>query len=459
MTAQFDWNNFESVNPQKSNVNQPNQSKIIENPQEQKENPQQNAFNWGQFESAPNPNQKSKEDESFLQKSGRHLARSASRVGEVIGGIPGDVVKISKSIGESIPKISGLSDREPTFLQKKGREFLEKIPGSQELREFTKDYFEGFTEPQNKWEKISDDVIEDIASLAGPGRFKKALYISLGANAVKQGLDKIGVDEDKQNAGKLGTMFALSMVNPKGIQNFYNKKYDIVKKTTPNVNVSVPNLEKDLEGLETILRKGVSVPTKTAVLRPIEELKGKIKNGSIPADELVQARFDVNNLMGDPELLKYGEHQLPKLSKSINQSIQGSKELGKEFKQNFLEADQAYSALHQSKKASRFLGKLHPVKSSLVAGLFEALHYPEAILPTAGGLVTGYSAVKAYELMQRVNANPTMRKYYVNMMKSALNENKIATLRNFNALEEKLREEDRSRSQKEKQLKPMQKSQ
>jgi hypothetical protein len=438
MTAQFDWNNFESVNPQKSNVNQPNQSKNIENSQEQIEKPQQNTFDWGQFESSPNPNQKSKEDESFLQKSGRHLARSASRVGEVIGGIPGDVIKLAKSI----PEISGLPKREPTFLQKKGKELLEKIPGSHELREFTKNYFEGFTEPQDKYEKIADDVIEDIASLAGPGKFKKALYISLGANAVKQGLDKIGVDESKQNAGKLGTMFALSMVNPKGIQKFYKNKYDIVKKTTPNINVSVPNLEKDLTGLENVLKKGVSVPTKTAVLRPIEELKGKIKNGSIPADELVQARFDVNNLMGDPELLKYGEHQLPKLSKSINESIQGSKELGKEFKKNFLEADQAYSALHQSKKASRFLSTLHPVKSSLVAAMIEGIHYPQAILPTAAGLGAGFSIVKAYELMQRVNANATMRKYYVNMMKSALDENKITALRNFNLLEEKLKNDD-----------------
>ncbi len=442
MTVQFDWNSFESVNPQENNGNPINKSENMENSPQQTQQPQKNSFDWGQFESAPNPNHKPKQDETFLEKSGRHLARSASRVGEVIGGIPGDIVKLSKTIGESVPELPEWAKKEPTFLEKKGKEFLEKIPGSQELREITKDYFGGFTEPQSKWEKISDDVIEDLSALSGPGRFKKALYISLGANAIKQGLDKIGMDESKQNAGKLGTMFALSMVNPKGIQNFYNKKYDIVKKTTPNVNVTVPNLEKDLEGLENILRKGVSVPTKTAVLRPIEELKGKIKNGTIPADELVQARFDVNNLMGDPELLKYGEHQLPKLSKSINQSIQGSKELGKEFKQNFLEADQAYSALHQSKKASRFLSTLHPVKSSLVAGLIEGIHFPQAIIPTAAGLATGFSAVKAYELMQRVNANPTMRKYYVNMMKEALNENKVATLRNFNALEEKLKNDD-----------------
>ncbi len=426
MTAQFDWNSFEPLN-QKSTKNED---------QTQTQQEQQN-FDWNQYQTAQ---KQEKKDEGFLEKTGRHIARSTSRVGEVLGGIPGDIVKIAKSIPDITPEIL---KREPTFLEKKGKELLEKIPGSQEIREFTKDYFGGFTEPKNEYEKIADDVIEDIASLAGPGSFKKALYLSLGANAVKQGLDKIGVDENKQNAGKLGTMFALSMVNPKGIQNFYKNKYDVVKKTTPNINISVPKLEKDLQGLENILRKGVSVPTKTAVLRPIEELKGKIKNGAIPADELVQARFDVNNLMGDPELLKYGEHQLPKLSKSINESIQGSKELGKEFKKNFLEADQAYSALHQSQKASRFLSKLHPVKSSLVAAMIEGIHYPEALLPTAAGLATGFSAVKAYELMQRVNANPTMRKYYVNMIKSALDENKVAALRNFNALEEKLKDDNR----------------
>jgi hypothetical protein len=455
MTAQFNWDQFEPVNSKNS---YPKQSSIESqenlNPQNIQQNPQEQKntqFNWDQFE--PVQNKQPEKEEGFLQKTGRHIARSASRVAETIGGIPGDVVKLAKSVGESLPETPEFAKREPSFIQKKGKELLEKIPGSQEIREFTKDYFKGFTEPQNETEKIVDEVVEDFASLVGPGKFKRALYLSLGANAVKQGLNTIGADENKQNVGKLGTLFALSMVNPKGVQNYYKKKYDIVKKTTPNINLHVPGLEKDLSALETTLQKGVSVPTKTAVLKPIEELKSKIKNGSIPAEDLVQARFDINNLMGDPELLKYGKHQFPKLSKAINGSIQSSPALSKDFKKTYLEADQAYAALHQSKKASRFLAKLHPVKSSLVGAMIEAIHYPEALVPSIAGLATGFSLVKAYELTQRVNANPTMRKYYVNMVSAALNENKVAALRNMNALEDKLKEEDQKHPQNKKQSK------
>jgi len=433
MTAQFDWNSFEPVTTQKAAAGSQ------ESPKSQpEEKPQE--FNWNSFEKAQ-PQEK-KEERGMLKEAGRHVSRAASRVAETLGGIPGDIVKLAETVSEKLPKSPEWLSGKPNFIQEKGKELLKKIPGSEYIREFTKDYFEGFTEPQNEYEKIGDEVIQDIASLVGPGKFKKSLYVSLGANAVKQGSKALGFDEGKQNIGKLGTMFALSMINPKGVQNIYNNKYDILKKTTPNIDLQVPNLERELTSLEDILRKGVSVPTKTAVLKPIEELKGKIKNGTIPAEELVQARFDINNLMGDPELLKYGKHQFPKLSKAINKSIQESPQLGKDFKKNFISADEAYSALHQSKKASRFLNKLHPVKSSVVAAMIEGIHFPEAIPLTAAGLGAGFSIVKAYELMQRVNANPTMRKYYVNMIKSALDENKVATLRNFNALEKKLKEDN-----------------
>ncbi len=202
-------------------------------------------------------------------------------------------------------------------------------------------------------------------------------------------------------------------------------------------------METRLNTLERTLNKGISTSTKNAVLKPIEELKSKIKDGKIAAEDLIEARFNVNELMGDPELLKKGKNAFPLLTSAINKSIKKSPDLSKDIKNNLIAADEAYGAFQQSRKASNFIKKNlpdKPLKSILLGAALEAFAYPDAIIPTGAAALASVGAVKAYELMKRINANPTMRKYYLEMVKSASNENKTSLLKFIHKLDNELEE-------------------
>lgn len=384
---------------------------------------------WKQFKTE-------KKEESKGEAALRHTARSGARAGETLLGMPGEMFQAGKLLPEA-PKIF---QREPNLIQKKGKELLEKLPSSEDVRNFTKSFFGDYTEPQNELEKMGDEFVEDVTRLLAPGgKVKNALYVATGGTIVKKGLESLGFSEKTQDLGKLGTMFTLSMINPKGIQNLYEQKYSEARKALPNVELNAKNLEGTLVGLEKKLQQGItSEPTTKRVLNVVEELKGKIKNGKINSQELWTSKKALNKIAGDPELFEFSEHYFPKISKRMNYILKKSPELPKDFKKALMEGDQAYGSLYQSKKASRFLGKLHPGKSiaGIIAGT--ALHAPEYLPAAAGIATTGTGIVKGYELMQRINSNPTMRKYYLNMIKAASEENAVNAMHYMRKLEKEI---------------------
>lgn len=384
---------------------------------------------WGKF-------QPKREPETLVEEGLRDVSRTGVRVGEAVLGMPGEVVQIA----ESFPKGPEFLQREPNVIQKTGQKLLKKLPTSESLREFTKSFFGDYTEPQSEREAMSDEFFQDAARMiAGGGKIKNALYLATGGNVVKKGMKELGFSAEAQDAGKLGTMFTLSMINPKGIQNFYEKKYSDAQKLLPNMDLNAKNLESTLNVLEKKLHQGItSEPTTRRVLNVVEELKGKIKNGKINSQELWASKKAINKIAGDPELFQFSEHYFPKLTKRMNYILKKSPQLPKEFKQSLIEGDQAFGALHQSQKSSRFLSKLHPGKG--IAGLLAAtaLHAPEHLGAVAATAGVGGTAVKGYELMQRINANPTMRKYYLNMIKAASQENAANASHYMRKLEDEL---------------------
>lgn len=414
MNSDF-WSQFEKQAPEKKK----NQAPVKE------------GF-WGQFEQVKEP---PKEDES---EALRHISRTGARIGEAALGLPGEVVELAKSLPEG-PKIF---QREPSFVQKAGKKLLEKLPTSQDLRKFTHSYFGDYTEPQGEWEKMGDDFTQDVTRMVIPGgKVKNAMYIATGANVVKKGMEKLGFSESAQDVGKLGTMFTLSLINPKGVQNFYTQKYRDAAGALPDVELPAKNLRSTLNYLESKLNQGItSEPTKKRVLSVVDNLRSKIQGGKINSKELWESKKDINKIMGDPELFQYAEHYFPRLTKRMNFLLKKSPELPKEFKDSLIAGDQAFGSLHQSQKASRFLKKLNPGKGIGGILIAQALHSPEHLPAVAGGLAAGGGVVKSYELLKRINSNPTMRKYYLNMIKSASEENAANAAHYMHKLEKELKD-------------------
>src|SRR5260221_2493870 len=385
---------------------------------------------------------KKEPEESILSTIIRGGSRQAARAVETLAGIPGEIGDIIQSgVLSGLENLVGIPASNEAKEKMKGY----RPPTSQELQQVSEKVSQGYLKPQSEKEKEVDEFTKTVTGLLGPIKFRKALTLATTGTGIAKGLEYLGFDEPIQNLGKFGSIFTLGMINPRGVQNLYTTLYDKVKNAAPGIPVNAKNLDIRTGTIMKNLEKGLSTPTKEAVLKPIRELRDKIKDGFINADDLIQARFDINELMGDPELLKKGKNAFPLVTRAINRAIKNAPDIPVQIKKDFTAADEAFSAFQQSKKASNFIKKIlpeKPLKSAILGAGLEAIAYPEAILPTGAAIVGGIGITKAYELLSRINANPTMRKYYLGLIKSSVNENKTATLKFIHSLDKELSKED-----------------
>jgi hypothetical protein len=357
----------------------------------------------------------------YLHETGRHAARLGSRLAETIIGIPGDIQSlINSGVFAGLEKITGLP---PASEEAREEARSRSLPTSGRLKEFSQKTTGGFTSPQSKIEESIDESVETVASLLGPNKFRKALGIGLGAVAAKKGLEQVGFGKGTQEAGKLGTLFMLSLINPNGAIKFASSQYDKANSLAKGVSIPASNLESSLKNLESNLRKGVTTPAKNIVIKPTEELIGKIKNGKIPVQELTNAKRDINTLMGDPSLLKRERNLLKDLARHVDVAIKPFEKINPEFSKAYRPANEIYGAVMQGNKASNFIKKTLGPKSIFATIAGETiLGQPEAILPTAGAALGIHGGAKLYDFATRVAKSKQLQKFYSKALVAAAKE-------------------------------------
>jgi len=354
----------------------------------------------------------------FLYEGGRHIARLGSRVAEVIGGIPGDISSLIQSgVFSGLEKISGHKPSEEAYEKIK----KQRLPTSRELKEFSQEATKGFTSPQGKTEELIDEFAETAASLLGPIKFRKALGISAGATAVKEGTKALGFGEKPQEAAKLGTIILLSVLNPGGALKYASNQYQRANQLAKGASVDAINFKKNLRDLSMDLQKGVSTPSKNAVLKPTEELISKINpEGKIGVQELTAAKRDLNTLMKDPLLLKREKKLLKHLGHEVDKAIQPFEKLNPEFSKAYRPANQIYGAVMEGGKISNYITKHLGTKSVLGAIIGETiLGHPELIVPTVGTAIGTMGAARSVDFATRIFKSKELRKYYFNALEAA----------------------------------------
>lgn len=355
----------------------------------------------------------------YLYETGRHAARLGSRIAETVGGIPGDVSKLIQSgLFAGLESLTGMKIPEAVKESKRQR-----FPTSSELKEKSQEISGGYTAPQNDIEKSFDEVSETVAGLLGPMKFRKALQVGVGSSLAKEGIKALGYGETPQEAGKLGTMFLLSTMNPGGAMKYASAQYEKANALSKGASVTAKSMESNLKPFVQELKKGVSTPSKTAVIRPTEELLNKISNGKIAVQDLTSAKRDLNTLMKDPALLKREKKLLKVLSKEIDKAIMPFEKIKPEFSKAYRPANEIYGAVMQGNKASEFVKNILGNKSVLGAIAGEAfLGHPEYIIPTAAGAYGAIKAAKAADFFTRLAKSPELQKYYIRAMSAAARE-------------------------------------
>lgn len=360
----------------------------------------------------------------FLAEAGRHTARTASRIAETIGGIPGDISSLIQSgVFAGLENLVGI----PTSEKAREKVKEQRLPSSEELQKTSEKITGGLTKAQGGIEKTIDEFVKTASSLVGPMKFRKALGVGLGSEIAKKGLEVSGFGKGAQESGKLGTMFMLSMINPKGALKYAASQYDKASQLSKGASIIAKDLESNLTNLRNDLQQGVTTAAKNVVLKPTEELLTKIQNGKIPVQELTAAKRDINTLMGDPALLKRERNLLKVLAQNVDKAIKPYEKINPAFGKAYRPANEIYGAVMQGNKASNFVKKVLGAKSILGATIAEtALGHPEYILPTAGAAAAAVGSAKTVDFITRLAKSKELQKFYKKALVSAAKEDASA---------------------------------
>lgn len=406
------------------------------------ESPQGDIFDQIQYET-PTP----------LKDIGRHVARTGSRITEAVLGLPSDILQTAQLGARGLEK--GASKiREKIGLSP--LEYSEKpkgLPGSSELRELSQKIFGEIITPQNAKESFIDDIVSDAAVLAIPVKgkvpFIRSIGTALAGNLAQEGAKQLGVGEKGQAAAKLGAFFLSGVAGKGNVKKYWNQQYKLAQEAIPEgTTTSTRILDKKLRNFEeTFLNKGGPTPAKKRVKEFYEELKKKTYAGDMDVDELAQFKHDLNQnraSLYDRELTTSDRRLAKKYYDEIGNAIESQiEQYGKrnpQFLEHWKNAQEAFGGFYQSKRVGNWIAKAIPFgklgKTSLL--ILEGLFKPSTLPLTA----SSYAAFKGGELLTRMFKNPTLRRYYGNLMKDAIKENKSGFLRNLKSIEKEIEEKD-----------------
>ncbi len=389
----------------------------------------------------------------------RHAARTGSRVVETLAGLPGDIVDLLKTglgygaekiAGKPLPAFREALEKGPSSVQ--GDEFLpENIPSSREIREPIGKLTKGFTEPQTEKEELSDEIFSDIASLAIPVKgkipFARSIGTALAANLAKQGAKELGGREGTQALTKMGTMFLAGLLGRGNVKDFAKNLYE--KRDSflpPGAEIESSRLVKALEQTKKNLEKGVSTPNKTAVIKPIDEILQKSRNGMIKIEDLTAAQRDLNELIKDPALLRGAKKIFEPVKNDIKKTIEAYGKSNPEFLKYHNDANEAFGTIAQSQKVSKKINQWIKPKDFLygtpAVALFEHYH-PGAVLPKLAMTAAGYGGLKTGELLYRIGKSPVLQRHYLGVIKETLKDNAPGTIRHLEQINVELKRKNR----------------
>lgn len=396
---------------------------------------------------------------------GRQALQYAARFGEGLAGLPGDIVKLPGNLLRfAAEKITG-KDLSQEFEESdqilKSTGMYGNIPGSNDLRKFTKDTFKGALEPQSAKEELVGDIVSDLPGLFAPIKGKvptsilKTLGISAAANFAPKVAEHVGAEESTQQNVKMGTLFLSSLLGKngfKGAERFKDNLYaEANKLVTPEAKISAKNLSPALDKFKMDLKKGGSANSKVASLKKVDEIKNSIKAGRVPVDELTNFKKSINEARSglwqefgaDAKGRASAKRNLDEVAKIVDNSLSEYGKVNPAWEKVYREANEAHGAIAQSRKVSNFIerhaGRFAP--HTVAAVLVDAAMLPSTIVPGISGLAVAGTAVKGGELISRIYKSPVLRKYYLNVLKDAAAQDAAAMNKSLELLNKKASED------------------
>lgn len=394
----------------------------------------------------------------------RHQSRITSRALETAGGALGDVRDFIKSfLPEQISKsLTGI-----------GSEFF---PTSHQLKEKSEKLTKGYTAPKNEFEKLSDEFVEDVTSMALPGSKRYTIARNIGiplmANLAKEGLKYFDASEGMQAAGKVGIMTFLDLLSVRkgmggGARKFAGNLFNQFEKSIPENAIADTNTFKNsLNRLEETLKEGGSRPSTEKALTKISEIQYEIKKGQIPIKKLYPYRESINEIIDSlggfefgglsPKIKKKATQNLQSVKKSVIETVEDwAKRESPESEKLWRSANEAWAAVENSNKIAHFMKKnfgnkiqnetlkslFHLTSPGIGTGLGSLASAQGAVLGAGVGLAAT-SAYQTFKVVHRILNSPTLARYYGNILRYASQDQISEVSKNLNKLEKQLEKKD-----------------
>lgn len=390
------------------------------------------------------------EEENDLEREvDRAKSMQMSRMIESIVGLPGSLI-------QGVQDLTGIQgDR--------------NLPTIGELRSLSEEYSAGYTKPKNDMEEGFGELASDTALMALPGSRAYSLLRNVGipvvANLSKHYLLSEGVSKEKANLSKAMLMLGLdlgyqsfSLGGARGVVNELYQHADSLLPQGANMS-SVAYRQSLLHTRRQMMRGGID-PTKRQAINRIDELIDIIDRhgNTIPMDEVRQQAISNNRYIDEAGGFAFGEQarlregRIANMRRVQQQTLGAQEVYGQTQNPAYYEAltaaNTAHGALEGSNLASRFLERVLPVSfgSTATRTLFGLSHAGTSaanyFLHTP--IMTG-SFLGMYNLARltyRVWNSPELAMHYGRVIVGALSGNAPMVLKNAEALDKKLKEEE-----------------
>lgn len=383
----------------------------------------------GDFEITSIPTGKEQE-ESYLGKAVRGVARGAARAVETVVGLPGDIEQTALSLTNMARDALGKE-------QLKQTESL--FPTSERVRQgLTKPIEkallpEGYLEPKGSVEEFGDTALSDLVSylipVAGAGKLtasaiKKAGILSGAGNLMSLASKQLGAGEGTQSAVKMGTMLIGSMGGTKQLVQRMKNGYTTAENSFPKTaTVSAKKIQDTIKELSPILDLGEMTESKEFLKNRIKSIKDNIYEGTktIRLNQAWELKKNMNEWLSDPKTSRKSAAYAKILSHNLSETLKDSGKRYPEFVKNLTEADSIFNGLHEQTKVAQFLNK-HVKAETFLSPLTGVAFYlnPIGALKGAG---FAYALKKSWLPAEAFARSPEIRKFYLKALGAAAKSN------------------------------------
>jgi len=389
------------------------------------------------------------------KEGARHVSRTASNLGTMAVGLPGDIFSlvndfIAKPVTESITGQKGLPYEETPI----GKFLPTTETHRKNLEPLTGEYLK----PQNKIEKWADEVVEDTTALMNPFKiaqkgiskgvkFFRNLAKSIGANVAGETTKQVSGNENAGTYTKAGSLFLLSLLDQESAAKQVAKLYNQAEANLPvNAKTNAINLANKLDTLENKITKKRPIenlsPPEKFVVDQIKKVNNLIQNGEISVEQAIAQKRSLNKELSTlyKEVPKHSDQKNVKnMATQINgylrESIGDYGKKNPKFYKPYKDADQAFGTLANSHFLSNWIEN-NVVQHPLTTGL---MHLFAPAASAAAVAVVPYQAVK---LTYRIANSPTLAKIYAKTVTAAAKEDAIAFNKYLKELDQAVQQEE-----------------